>query len=157
MAKTLSKIKPHAFSLLELLLVMSLLAILSLVSLTTWHKLNNRWRQWTLVNQVRQGLAFARLQAILHKKSTIFCGSADGLHCDGQWQLGQLIKFANGQILQKYPPMPTGFTLAYFGNLNHNIGITFTAQGFTAGQQGHFRLCFKQCHRLIVHFSGQVV
>lgn len=147
----------RAFSLLESLVVLSLIAFLSLLSL---HVLPDWWQRHALshtVAQLRQSIYFGKTWALLHQKDVVLCGSVSGVRCDGGWSAGWLIVVhQSGQRLMVVQHKPT-VNVRWVGNHRQRLGVLFNAAGHTTGQQGRFNCLigsFKQSVVLIR--SGRV-
>ncbi len=151
-------------TLLEVLVVLGCFFILSLVSVATWRHYAVKMQQTVLLYHMRDGLIYARSQAVNRQAPMIYCGSSDLLHCDGDWQHAQIVKDKyRGMVLKSYSSQPGSMRVSFRGNLGRVNQLEFTPQGMTYGQQGHFSVCLPaswldnhSCRRLLVRFSGEV-
>lgn len=127
---------------LELLLVISVGCILSMASIPSYQHLLARNKTAHLINHVIVAMDAARSEAIAKGQVVAFCGSQDALHCDGQWQTGQVMLMDRSQqILRVYPGVSAGDRFWWQGSLGSNEALKFAPTGFTAGQRGSFYYC----------------
>jgi type IV fimbrial biogenesis protein FimT len=120
-----------AFSLIELLIVITVVAIMSLVAIPSWQEIISKNHAYAYVNELMMALQLARATAIKTGKSVKFC-------CDTSWENGSIVVISN-KVLRVVPPVFAGDKLS----CNHNSGITFSPNGFTNGQQKSFYYCPK--------------
>lgn len=159
------KWRNSGFTLMEVVFGLVCLVILLLISGTTWRHYDIKIHQTIMTHRVQDALAYARNMAVLHQHDVLFCGSSDGMHCDGLWNDGQMIKdMQSGKVLQVYSVAKSPLNMSYHANFGRNKQVVFTPLGFTRGQEGHFSICADSdpylathCSVLIVHFSGGVV
>ena len=157
--------KNKGFSLIELMAVLSCFLVLSLVTVATWQHYAMKMKQDITVYQVKNGLVYARNQAIEHKTHMVYCGSSDLQHCDGNWQYAEIIKDKqSGMVLKSHVLDTQSMLINFRSNFGNTRAIEFTPQGMTYGQQGHFTICVPAsflvshpCRQLMVHFSGEVL
>lgn len=147
----------RAFSLLESLVVLSLVAFLSLLSLPI---LPHWWQRHELnrtVTQLQQSIYFAKAWAVLHQKSVQLCGSASGQRCDGQWSSGWLVLVRqSGWRLMVVRHKPA-VSIRWVSNHRQRLGVFFNAAGHTAGQQGRFNCSVRSFKQSVVLIrSGRV-
>ena len=83
------------FSLLELLLALSLAALIAAAAIPAWQQLLDRSRATAEINRLIATIQYARSQAV-HRRQTVTLCPADGqLGCGGDWARG-IIVFADG-------------------------------------------------------------
>ena len=150
----------QGLTLLEVLIVLSLVAILTVVAtpnLQSWFA-QNRLNQ--TAQQIMTAIDFARSSAIQENASVMYCGSSDHQQCDGNWKAGQiLLSIQENKVLRTWPALAKKDELVWTSSLGRDTGLTFTADGFTYGQEGNFSLCATDVPVsmvLIVTFSGRV-
>ena len=130
------------FTLLELLLVLSVLLVLQCVAIPSFQHLLVENRIHLMISRVKTAVSLARTYAIQQQRIIRFCGSADQKRCDGRWARGQVITVAaTGRVLQTYPRVLPGYRLIWRANFGRNGSLNFTPEGFTQGQQGTFYCC----------------
>lgn len=131
------KNQAKAFTLLELLIVLALLAIASTIMLPAMGGLLDRAQldsqKDTLVSHVQTARSHAVKYAIL----TDMCGSSDGMHCDGQWQSGWLVRErAPARILLRHE-----LDAAKLDWRGFSPEIVFHPNGTTPSSNGRFSIC----------------
>lgn len=82
----------NAFSFLELLTVITLLAVMLTLGLPTYQGLIQTNRSQTVHDQLKASLHLARTHSISHGKRVEICGSSQGTTCDHMWQKGWMIR-----------------------------------------------------------------
>lgn len=147
----------RAFSLVECIVVITLILTLSLLSLPIVPSWWQRHRLGLVVSHLHRSISFARTWAVLHQTDLVLCGSADGKRCDGDWSSGWLILPRHSQLPIRVMQHASSVRIRWVGNHRKRAGIYFQASGGTAGQQGRF-ICsvgkFKQT--LVLIRSGRV-
>ncbi len=89
MKKTIS-----AYTLLELMVTIAVVAILASVAVPSYNNLINNSRQKSAVNQFLSELQLARSEAVKRSKQVMMCASEDGASCstnNDKWQEGWII------------------------------------------------------------------
>lgn len=103
--------RERAYTLVELMLVLSLLSILLLIGLPALHQLVSRQRDTVLIDQVVNSLHYARTEAVKRNVHIVVCGSQDGETCDEQWA-GDWVVMAKyptkSVVIQRFNPVPYG-------------------------------------------------
>ena len=130
------------FTLFELLIVMSISLILLAVGAPSYQHLLANNETAAVVNQVIDAIHSARTEAVTRGETMVFCGSGDGMHCDGHWQAGQLLALdQTQQVLRVYSGVHPGDRLWWQSSLGANNALKLAPTGFTAGQRGSFYYC----------------
>lgn len=146
-----------AFSLLECIIVISLVLSLSLLSLPIVPRWWQRHRLALAVSRLHRSISYARLWAVLHGTDVVLCGSPDGQTCHGGWSTGWMALSRKTQQTVRVMRQASSVHIQWRGNHRDRPGIYFQADGGTAGQQGRF-VCtlgeFKQT--LVLIRSGRV-
>ena len=160
------------FSLIETLVVLTLLGILLGLAVPGMASWRHRHELQSVAEDVWNGLVLARSQALVHQQRVVLCPlSAQGV-CDvqGQWQQGwQLFVDSNrngqrdGQepILLTRGALPAGTRLQ--GNSTVSRGVGYGAEGRSEGvsggfQAGTFTLCrsgLSEGWRVVVNALGR--
>lgn len=130
------------FTLIELMVVMSMVALIAALAIPSWNTMvvNNRIR--AAVNDWTQSLYFARSEAIRQNTRITICASSDGSSCTASgYEAGWIVKTElpaiTGTILQDTLPVQRA-TLT--PNTNSARSITFLPNGLPEGNFAGFRL-----------------
>lgn len=158
-------VKNAGMTLIELIAILLCVSILLLITAATWQHYAKKIRQNMAVYNIRDGLMYARTQAIAHHRSMLYCGSSDLVHCDGDWEYAQLVKDKRSNtVLKTYKSNTKSVQITFRASFGAIKTVEFTPQGMTHGQQGHFSVCLtpavsaiKRCKWLVLHFSGEAV
>lgn len=127
-----------AFSLIELLVTLTLVTLLALIALPSLAGLIERNRIYSLRDQLQAQLQHARASSILHNRDVEACGSSDGQHCDDQWQLGWLLHFVDTtQIISQQQLTPRD-RIMWVGATNR---IRFHGNGTSPLGNGRLYIC----------------
>ncbi len=84
--------KQRAFTLVELLIVLTLTAIVGNIAVPALQDFLERNQQQVLYQQISRALQHARSYAVTHRVSVELCGSHDGLSCNSDWSQGWLLR-----------------------------------------------------------------
>lgn len=149
----MSNLKPAAFSLIELLITLLLMASLTLLTLprlTAWLAgQKTRAIKLTLL----QNLSFASQEALVRHLPIIFCGSTDAMSCDANWSQGQLLFIDSEydgklhtlkQRLATLPALEKEQHLFYRGYPRYHHALYFYPQGKVRNDNGSFWFCQQQ-------------
>lgn len=151
----------EGFTLFEILVVMSISLILLLAIVPAYQHLVARNKTAAVADHIIAAINVARATAIAQNQMITFCGSSDKVHCDGQWQAGQIMVDQNQQLLRVYSGMAAGDRLWWSSSLGYNNFLKLAPTGFTDGQHGSFYYCprynaGKYGATIIVADSGRV-
>lgn len=136
-----------AFSLIELLITTTIVALLAALSVPSYRCLISGNRAQIYVDELVSTLEFARTYAIKTGESVIFCGSKNIQYCDGLWKDGMIAITANSaKIVKVLAPIAARDDLSWHGAYD----ITFTPDGFANGYQGSFYYCSENATNAIV-------
>ena len=129
-----------AFSLIELLVAIVLVAAMLLVVTPSWRALIAKNHAVSYANDIMMALQFARSTAIKSGKPVGFCPSKNHKECGGLWKDGSIVITSGGVIVRVLPPIFYGDKLRW----NHDDSIIeFSSDGFSKGEQGSFFYCPK--------------
>ncbi|MCL2308099.1 MAG: GspH/FimT family pseudopilin [Proteobacteria bacterium] len=141
------KARNRGFTLIELMVTLSVLAILLAIAAPSFSELIMNNRLATAVNEVQSALNFARAEAVTRRQSVTVCISSDGASCSttGHWQDGLLVYTAvagDTQILRHVQLAGDGLKISPGSSTDFgsNKFIRFTARG-GAVAQGSLRFC----------------
>lgn len=157
-----------AFTLVELLVVLTLLALLASLALPGLQADLQRQTGSVVVSELSRLLAYARASAATTGTTVTVCRSNNGLACGGQWQQGVLLftdanadRTLNGndRILRYANTLVPQGTLR-LGSFPNRQYLQFTPEGFTNKQNGSFTWCpasgeVTHAHQLIFSQSGR--
>lgn len=142
------------FTLLELLVTLSIVAILSAIALPSFNFMNNKRIAQTQVDNLQRTLALARQTAIASNKPTVVCPSGDGASCgeDDNWSFGMMVYEDNNRnetydsdsdrLLEYIPGVKNVATRQDTSHFTHSLTsnspahrAAFSSQGFTTDLQ----------------------
>lgn len=144
------KNKPNSgFNLIELLIVLTILAILVNLALPGLSQSVERNQARVAINEITRAINLTRYTAINNGVITTLCRSEDGQNCGGQWQQGFIVftdsnadRLINGndQLIRVFPELASAGTLKFRAFQNKQY-LQMTPQGFTNYQNGNFTFC----------------
>lgn len=139
--KKISQRASRSFTLIEVLIVMSIVAILLVISIPSISLMVESSRFLVTKNRLWYALSYAKTVAIERERTLVLCGSRDARHCDGMWQSQWiLLDITTHEVLHRFQGVDGKITIAWQGNFKGRLGIYFNKLGETVGQQGRFRL-----------------
>lgn len=131
----------QAFTLVELLIAISIAFFLLFINIPCFHYFFIRNRSTIQVNAIVTALQFARSSAIKSRMRIKFCKSSDHKVCGGSWSNGQLVINSHNKVLRVLPSLCFGDQLIWQSNLGKNDFLEFLPLGTTNGQHGAFYYC----------------
>lgn len=151
----------RAFTLIELLISISILVVLSLISVPSIYSLVMSNRATSVVNNIVSALQFSRSKAIENGKIVKFCKSANHKTCGGNWEDGQIvIDESNNEIFRVFSALPKGDKLIWNSSLKKEDYVEFSAIGSTNDQDGTFSYCphgeKKYAVAIIINQAGRI-
>ncbi len=83
----------HAFTVIELLAALALLAIITGLAVPAFTELTQKQRIDATANELVAHLNLARLHAVTRRELTLLCPSDDGIRCNGsnRWESGWIV------------------------------------------------------------------
>lgn len=136
----------RGFTLLELLLVLTLVAALLALGVPAYQHLIANERAATQVDQLVAAINFARSEAVKRNTIITLCKSKDGHHCQGEWRDGWIV-FVDSQatgtvgsqndILRVYGALPAKDQLVWCASRSSNY-LQINSFGGVHGQDGKF-------------------
>lgn len=87
------KKKNYAYTLIELMVTISIVAILAAVAIPSYNNLLNNSRQSAALNLFLGELYLARSEAVKRSRQVVICASSDGVSCSNSntWKNGRII------------------------------------------------------------------
>jgi len=149
------------FSLLELMITLSIAAILASVAVPSYQATMTQARLTAQANELVTSLNYARSEAVKRGMRVTICTSNNGATCTNGsgWQNGWLI-FSDGgtagsvdggdEVLRVFPALP-GSTLA--GGANFNNWLSYQPNGRSQGSNGLSNGTFSLCN----HNHGRTI
>ena len=140
----------RGLTLIELLVAMTLLAILSGVGLPALMNLVRDYRATVAINQLVAQVQFARSAALSYRTTVSLCpGAGPGCGRRNTWAEGAILFIdSNGnrrldtgeQVLRRFPGLGSGAVITWrsFGNRS---ALSINRHGLTRWQNGSFRYC----------------
>ncbi len=163
----LNRHKTDGFTIVELLITMSIAAILLTIGVPSFQDMVKDRRIEISLQALETDLEMARSEAMTRNQSVVLCRhngeTATPTVCSttANWQDGWVIfidtdgddKVDADELLRVTPSLGSGLTLAY-----NKAKITFTSRGFASGSNGTFEICDDRGNqygnRLIVSSTG---
>ena len=127
----------HAYSLIELLIVISLFSITIVGTLSAFHTFYYKLSGHITLQQLQQALTYGRSVAILHQQKVTVCPSYNQYSCDGSWNQGILVLAPNNdsRFFHSYIATNAILTLTQSGRTNNRVEIQANGMTYT---NGHF-------------------
>jgi len=138
------------FTLLELMIVVSIVTVLTAIAVPSFDYLNNRRITQSQVENLQRALTMARQTAVTSNRKTIVCPSAGGNTCtdSNDWSYGYMVyedrdnneRFGSNDRLIEYIPGvrnvagkqgSSHFTHKLTSNASNGNYAAFSTQGFT--------------------------
>lgn len=160
--------KLTGFTLIELMVTLSVLAILLAVAVPSFMSSIETNRISSYLQEVSAAIRYTRSEAIKRNEIATMCASSDQSTCTGSWNQGWIIfvdqnedgsRTASEPLLRVKDGFDSGYALTWSDT---NSGyVSFGGQGFTANQQGTFKVCGRQkrasqARGLVIQNSGSL-
>jgi type IV fimbrial biogenesis protein FimT len=156
--------REQGFTLVELMITLTVLAIVLAIAVPTFTTTMNSIRQRTQVNQLLADLHFARSRAITSRQPVSICAGASG--CDGlaRWS-GQVVVFddlnADGVLDELDTLLRTSAVASSHSwtwrNFRKQRHMTFKPDGTTHSLNGTFVLCRQdtKLKKIVINVTGR--
>lgn len=138
-----------AFTLLELLISLLIVAILLSYALPNFSKLTEEKKADDTIRRVKEAVTVAKVAAIVNGSYVTLCKSRDGEKCGGNWEHG-IVAFTdtNGDRkinqqdkLIRHFSFPSAEGSIHWRAFQNRQYLQITGQGFTRYQNGNFTYC----------------
>lgn len=157
----------HGFTLIELMVTLSVMAILLAVAVPNFQSFILNSRITTQTNNFIMALMLARSEAVKRGSTVTVCSSTDGTSCAGssKWEGGWLVFVdadGDGVVDTGDLPVQVGQALSGGNTLNGyaRTRVTYSGNGFASGFNGTFSLCDSRgvtfSRDIIVNNQGRV-
>lgn len=148
----------HGFSLLEILIALSIAAIITALSISSWNQFSQKSQAQVAMLQLQRAIALAREEAIARNEKITLCKSSDEKTCSGHWQDGFIIKTSTA-VLQEFQALPDGILLMRAFPRGRDQ-LDFSSSGFPTVENGTFWYCSKHTElpswALVLNRAGRV-
>ena len=131
----------RAFTLIEMMMILVVLMCLLVYGVPAGRDFLGQHRAIAGANSIVGGLYLARSEAVHRGHKVIFCKSADGKTCGGNWSDGQIIIDGSGNVLRQFHALPAQDTLVWNSSAGKDEKVEWLPTGFTNGQRGTFYYC----------------
>ncbi|MGD9153038.1 MAG: GspH/FimT family pseudopilin [Gammaproteobacteria bacterium] len=135
-----------AFTLLELLIVLTIIAIISCVAFPAYQTLVARMHAKIEIFRLYRAIQLTRSEAIKNNAIATICPGNDHLHCGGNWQDGYLVFIDNrgdgkvdpeDKLVKYFPAMHDGGVIEW-NSFPKRHYLQMAPSGFTNNQNGTF-------------------
>ena len=146
----------QGFTLIDLVITVSILAVIFSIATSATTDLIERSRQQALLSQLQGTIQNARTKAVLWRQTVVLCGTRDTGTCSSDWRNGWLTKLeTTGQKLA-LTQLTGAKELRWIGFGNQQI--RFYENGTSPWSNGRFYQCYKQriAWQLILSRQGRL-
>lgn len=147
--------KDQGFTLVELLITVSLLAIIYSIAVPALGNLIAYNRQQALLMQVQAAVQKARAKAVIQRRMIVLCGISDAVTCSLDWSRGWLTVAEGTQEILNVTEISLADELRWSGFGDQRV--LFIENG-TTRNNGRFYQCYKQriAWQLILNRQGRL-
>ncbi|WP_313209987.1 GspH/FimT family pseudopilin [Stutzerimonas nitrititolerans] len=147
--------KDQGFTLVELLITISLIAIISSMAMPALADLIAYNRQQALLRQVQAAVQKTRAEAVIQRRMIVLCGISDAATCSRDWSRGWLTVVEGTQEILNVTQIPLADELRWSGFGDQRV--LFIEDG-TTRNNGRFYQCHKQriAWQLILNRQGRL-
>lgn len=114
---------PRGFTMIELLVTISIAAILMTIAVPSFQSFLLNSRLTGHANDLVLGMAYAKSEAVKRGINVSVCASSDSSTCTGTWKDGWIVLSSNGDVLEVH----TGYTGTICADVDE---IAFRSSGF---------------------------
>jgi type IV fimbrial biogenesis protein FimT len=105
------------FSLIELMVAVSVLAMLLAIGVPTFQNAALGSRLTASANNLVASIQLARSEAIKRNVTVTVCASADGAACGGGWEQGWIVLDGAGVLIERTAALPAGYVMSQAGGV----------------------------------------
>jgi prepilin-type N-terminal cleavage/methylation domain-containing protein len=143
----------NGYTLLELLIVLSILAILGCIASPDFKACYHHLKTEVAIRTITREILLARSLAISQQQRSYYCTSSG----NDDWRQARIIKTQDNRVWHHFRELPRQYQLFLRNSLHQNNCITFTPLGFTLEERGSFYLTTpNKTVRLILSLSGNL-
>ncbi len=139
----------YGFSLIELMIALTIVAIVALMAFPSFQSTVERNRVSSSLKDFSTSVKFARSEAVKQSSTVTICASSDQATCTGNWEQGWIVftdvdaagDFDGGTdtLIRVHDAIHSTHQLRFDGT--NSSFVTFSSRGYAAGQSGTFKLC----------------
>lgn len=158
----------HGLTLLELLVALSIAAVLVTLAVPGLSEMVQHKRGDLVIRRLNQAIELARISAVSYGEVVTLCRSGDGQECGGTWEQGLLVfrdpdadrRLVDDQQPVAYLDLGGSRGRIFWRAFGSRQYLQFTPLGFTRNQNGNFTYCpdagdLRQARQLIVNRAGR--
>ncbi|EKD53865.1 MAG: type 4 fimbrial biogenesis protein FimT [uncultured bacterium] len=152
--------KTLGFSLLELLIALTILAILTAIAIPALNLFKEYAEEDTLHSQLLRAIHLARTEAIARNTHVLLCGSSDHHTCVSQWNNAWLISTIDGHMIYLFQNLMMNGTLHWRAFPLNHTSLEFLPSGLPNAENGTFWFCHEKTNHavfaIVLNQSGRV-
>lgn len=157
----------RGFSLVELLVALSILSIISFIAIPSFNHLKQSYKANTTISQLANTLRIAKLTAINQGHNTIICPKPQEIKCSTDWS-SDLVVFTDLNQNRQLDQNESSKTFTAINDISEKIlfnghqgMVRFSSSGFPQGTFGTFTYCPSPLkpefiRSLIINMQGQI-
>jgi type IV fimbrial biogenesis protein FimT len=138
------KFNSAAFTLIEILLVLTLLILIGSLAFPSFNALIGRSQHVIFSSQLFEAVQLTRNEAMRRGEPLTLCASDDGKNCVGEWRRGYIIRQGKKVLFTFKQTMPGQLHWRVFGT--HQQALVFLPLGLPAAENGTFWYCEGGAH-----------
>lgn len=130
--------RQRAFTLIELMITVALLAIVSSIAIPNFADFVERNRQHAIRDEMLSALQYARAYAVMSGGAIELCASGNGEACQTDWSSGWMIRSLRSEMTHRHSRLARDNPLRWSGFSND---IVFYTNGTSPSSNGFFYQC----------------